>query len=721
MNNCAICHGQVNVDASCENCNPFTKTRWSRKLTVAIAGLASIVSLWFVFFLVALAGQTISTSVSPNPVELGVLGSAASAAALLLLGLGGSVEATAEKMAVANLSFPNLVIPILFWLLLRFFAQRFLARENKNVSNGILFASGSVAALVALTALNGSSQLIAGQNIAIGFNSLIPIFVVASMSYVSFSGVSSWPFLKSVEGNFKQYIGSVNRFRKVLWRLAVVTALYLALIMGTGLIDEAPLWSWILGGLALLYLMPTAAFVIGPFFVGVAISHYDIFQAGAMLATLRRWDNDGQWLSWLIVGIALLIALASALKSAANSTADRNGWWRSTAIGVGLGLATSLLGSINISVNFAPFSYSQSFGLHAVALVVVFGLVGFVRGLFIHPIFHSIAESLNESPGSQVRRLMGILALQEWSLRKAIESYYTKQHFLVRKLAKYTSVLAAIGLVFALGHPLAFVTQPFYDNSGTGTSRFEHSLKSGDVKDIKQYFAVVSSGKVDAVVGSSGLGEKSDLKVESISTSENTTKLSWNSGASYIEIASTKSSSKSPFLGIIPQWDAFVTKSSFPSFTAKFGDQPVFNILSGKQVVALNRVFFIPGKVSWKPEGDRQKFVLVRADSFDSTKAAALKLDYSLNSGIENAVTKSLSDAFKADFTKQCKLATLTPVSKVEMGKYYGWSGFVQLKASGKGTCDTKTKDTGVINFTYSSVGTYSAEAQKWKWAFNFK
>lgn len=721
MNTCAICHGEVKADTSCENCNPFTKARWSRKLTLVAAGLSAVVSLWFILFLIALAGQAIASSIASTSIGLGVLGSAASAAVTLVVGLGGSIYATSQDATVASLSFPNLVIPIGLWLLFKFTGRRFVARENRSVSNGIYFAVGAALSLLVVTAAAGSAQNIAGVYLSLGLNTLIPLFVVALMAYVSFSGTEKWPLLSYTAQNFRQYLGSVKRFQRVLWRSVFIASLYVALTMGTGLTTESPIWVWLVAGVALLVLMPTAAVVVGPFFLGVAISNSDIFQAGAAFASAKQWENDGQWISWGIVVFAALIAVASSIKSAANSPEDKNGWWKSAALGIGFGLAIALLGSVNININFLSLNYSQNLGLNAVALLVVFGLAGLVRGLFQHPVLHSIAKALDESPGSEVRKLSALLALQNWSVRKGIQDFYSTKHFVVRKLAKYTAVMASIGLLFALGHPLALVTQPLYDNAGTGVARFEHALKSGDVKEVKPYFDDISYGNVEAVIASSGLGDNSDLKIQAVKDEENTKKLSWNKDKFFLVIASAKSTTKEPFWGIIPQWDATISDSNLPTVTGKYNDVVVTNILYGKKVVTLNKIFFVPGKVNWTPDSDKDGFVTNFAQNFDSSKNVALKFDFQLTSGKETAIKNSMAKSFKEEFSDQCKSVDLKPVAKIALGNYAGYSGTVLLRASGKGSCDTKTTDQGIIDFSYDAVGSYSAEKQKWNWTFLFK
>lgn len=721
MNTCAICHADVKADTSCENCNPFTKSRWSRKLTLAAAGLSSVLSLWFILFLIALASATVLSSMSTTTLGLDAIGASASAAVSLIAGLGGSVWVGGSDGAIANLSFPNLVIPIGLWLLTSFAIRRFANRESRTVSNGIYFAGGAVIAILGITSSASAAQSFGGQTVSVGVNTLIPLFVVAVLSYVTFAGTAHWPILQIFEGNFRQYLGAVKRFQRVLWRVAVIAGLYIGLVSGTGLIPESPLYVWVVVGVALLVVMPTAAFVLGPFFLGVAISNTDIFMLGANLATLREWKNDGQWFSWLVVAIAGLIVLSSAIRSAANSKENNNAWWQGTVIGAGFGLATSLLGSIHFEFNFYSFQSSQQLGLEAVRLGAIFGAIGLVRGLFLHPVFHGIAIALNESPGAEIRSLLAVVGLNKLPVRKNITAYFAKRHLVVRKLAKYTAVFAMIGIVYGLAHPLAWVTQPFYDNAGTGVARFEKAIKTGEIKDIKAYFTEELMGTSQAVVGSSGLGDKSDLKIEAVKDKENVRKISWNGGKNYLELETFKSLTKPAFWGIIPQWDAAITDSKLIKMTGKYKEQSITNVVYGKKVVPLNKFFFVPGKVSWTPERDKQGFVVTSPLMFDSNKAVPLKFDYQLAAGKNEAIKSSLLKSFEGTFSDQCKSTALKPLSKVSLGSYIGSTGLVQLKVSGKGDCESRSSGQGVINFIYDATGAYDAPSQKWTWTFLFK
>lgn len=721
MNSCPICHTEIKLDQSCESCNPFTRARWTRKLTVFASGFLAVLSLWLILFAVSIATETFVSSLSSSPLGIGVLGSAASAALLLITGLGGSVWVAAGESTVASISFPLLVIPILLWLLLRFTIKRFLPREAPSVSNGLFYALGAIVSILLIGGSAGSSQTIAGQVVTFGLNSLIPLIVLSLMAYVSFSGTLSWPSLENIGENFRQYLGSQRRFQRVIWRVLIGLGLYAALIAGTGLVSQPPLIFWPSVGLGLLLLVPTAAFVVGPFFLGAPIANTDIFALGESIAQMNEWKNNGQWLSWIVVAIAGVVVLTSIINSAAKSKPDSNGWWKGTIVGAAFGLSTGLLGSVNLDINFLIFDYSQQLGLNSAYLAILFSAIGLVRGLFLHPVFHSVAQALDESPGAQWRQLIGLLGLQHLSIRKSITAFFSTKHFVVRKIAKYASVFTLVGAVFLFGHPLAWATQPFYDNSGTGFSRFENALKTGEAKEISRYIDAYSFFGVEAIVGSSGLGDKSDLKVVADKKLENTHRISWSKNTFYIEVVSIKSLTKPAFWGIIPQWDASVSKSNFPKMSAKFNKQVITDVIVGNKIVALNEIFFIPGKVEWTPQTDKQKFVKTGILKFDASKRNVLKFDYQLVTGVQAEMLTTVENSFEIQYKAKCKTTTFKPLTNASLGAYNAASGFVQLVASGKGTCESKNAGEGKIDFAYDAKGTYSASAQKWLWSFDFK
>jgi hypothetical protein len=438
------------------------------------------------------------------------------------------------------------------------------------------------------------------------------------------------------------------------------------------------------------------------------------------LAAGLGWKNDGQWLAWLIVSVAILTVLSSSLKSAALSAANENGWWLGAGVGFALGVSTTYFATAVAGASLFGYSLpiTQDLSPTPWLMVAIFTAIGLIRGLLLHPAVKPLTSWLVGSVTPTWRKLLETLSLQNNGLRVKVQSHFAGKHIVVRKLAKYTIVSLLVTFFWVSGQPLAAVTSPLYDNAHKATDRFSSALKSGEVKDISDYFSNGTGTQVDAVFASTGLVDDSTLSVEALKTIDPSDKIAWANGAFYIEVSSTKSYTKAPFLGLIPQWDAAITSAHLPKATATYENQQVLTTLYKGRKVVLARTFFLPGQVTWTPETDKSGFVKAEEVKFDSTKNATFDLKFSLDSSKIDAIKASLYKDFQKQFT--CKTATLDALKNTALGKYSNDSGLATINTSGTGKCDAGA-GVGVIPFNYTAVGSYMASTKTWIWDFNFR
>lgn len=708
MISCSVCGASVEKDASCADCSPFTTKGWSRKATLLVAGAASVLALWLILFVISLAGKAIASDFVPLGAEYSDLTAAAAAAALLITGLGGSLTGSLGFAQLISLSYPNLIVPITLFAIIKFTQARFLSRDTGKFVSGLFFALGSAFALFFISSFATISQPLLGAEASLGFAIAIPLLVVASLSYVSIAGLVHWPALRRIHEALTPQISAIAKLQRVFWVIAVALSMYFALRMGTGLDTQIPLYAWPLLALLLLLFMPTLAFVFAPVFLGVAINDTNIWD----VASLLSGETNLQWVAWLVFATAVAIALSSSVASAIRGQVDVNAWWRQTVLGAVIGLATGWLSTFTIALpsSLGATDWLNGFGLSVWQTTVLFASIGLVRGLLLHPVLSNLPGFLDGTLGELYRLTKTKVSVSKTKPVATIEKYFAAKHVVVRKLSKYTAVSALIGLFFLAGPPLAFVTSPLYDNDSTAASRFEQAIRTGETKDVEQYFP---AGQFAGVVASTGY-EKQIVRA-AVNKEKNVVKVSWNEGKNFVELTSSKDPFKSPFLTVIPQWSGGISDAKLPIIKAKFQDKSVANVIYKQKLLRLNEIFFIPGEVKWTPDTDKQKFIKAEPVKFNSLKDATLSLKYSLSEGKDEAMRTALEKSFTEQFN--CGSWKFKQFAAPKLGIYDNGAGLPAIVSSGSGTC--VAPGFGTIPFSYKANARYDVSDKTWTWFFD--
>jgi hypothetical protein len=326
----------------------------------------------------------------------------------------------------------------------------------------------------------------------------------------------------------------------------------------------------------------------------------------------------------------------------------------------------------------------------------------------MHPIISNVAKFLDGTLGEIFRGVKSRASIRNTKPVRVVENYFSQKHVVVRKLAKYSSVSALVGLFFLAGPPLAIATSPFYDNQTTAAGRFEQAIRSGETKDIEQYFP---AGKFGAVIGSNGF--KQELVRKDVENKENVVKISWDGGKGFVDLSSSVDIFKSPFLTVIPQWSGGISDAKLATIKAKYGDKAVVSVIHKQKTLRLSDIFFLPGEVNWTPGADKQKFVKPERVTFNSMKDATLNLKFSIvgdkNEAMRKAVESSLIDQFNCGSWKFSKF------SDPKLGSFENGAGLPEILSDGSGSCVPPGFDR--VQFSYKAVGNYDAANKVWYWS----
>jgi hypothetical protein len=703
---CSVCGTALEKEMSCRDCSPFTATGWSRKGTLLVGGAASVFALWLMIFAVSLSAKAFLSEFMPIGAEYSDLTAAAASAALLITGLGGSLTGTLGSAQVIAISFPNLIVPIALFAIIRFVQSRFLRRDVGKFVSGLFFAIGASLAILAISTFATISQSLLGENLSIGFAIAIPLIVVAVIGYVSLAGLAHWPMLQRAHEALKPQISAIAKLQKLIWFIAIVLAMYFALRMGTGLDFQIPLYTWPLLAVVLLIIMPTLAFVLAPVFLGVAINETNIWDIAAQL----NIEPSLQWVAWLVFVTGALVALSSAVASAIRGQVDVNAWWRQTIFAAALGLATGWLSTFTLALpsSLGAADWLNGYGLSVWQTTALFAAIGLIRGILMHPVISRVAKFLDGTLGEIFRKLKAKASIKNTKPARVIENYFSQKHIVVRKLTKYTSVSALIGLFFLAGPPLAFVTSPFYDNQSTAAGRFEQAIRSGDTTEIEQYFP---AGKFAAVIASNGFSQ--ELVREDVEKRENVVNISWDKGRGFVSLSSSVDVSKAPFLTVIPQWSGGISDAKVTTIKAKFGDKPVVSVIHKDKTLRLSEIFFLPGDINWTPGSDTQKFINAERVTFNSLKDSTLNLKFSIASDKNDAMRKSVESALIAQFN--CDSWKFTKFTDPKLGSFDNGAGLPEILSNGSGSCVPAGFDR--VQFSYKAVGNYDAADKAWYWS----
>ncbi len=705
MLKCSVCGSAVEKEMSCRDCSPFTTAGWSRKATLLVGGAASVVALWLILFAAALTAKAVLSEFIPLGAEYSDLSAAAASAALLITGLGGSLTGILGSAQVIAISFPNLIIPIALFAIIRFVQSRFLLRDAGKFVSGLFFAIGASIAIIGISSFATISQPFLGESVSVGFAIAIPLIVVSILGYVSLAGLVHWPILQRAQEALHSQISAIAKLQKLIWFIAIVLAMYFALRMGTGLDFQIPLYAWPIFAVVLLVIMPTLAFVLAPVFLGVAINDTNIWDIAALLSV----EPSIQWVAWLVFVTAVAVALSSAIASATRGQVDVNGWWRQSILAAGLGLATGWLSTFTLALpsSLGATDWLNGFGLSVWQTTVLFAIIGLIRGLLLHPMISNVAKVLDGTLGEIFRGLKSKVSIKNTQPVRVVENYFSQKHIVVRKLTKYTSVSALIGLSFLAGPPLAIVTSPFYDNQSTAAGRFEQAIRSGETKDVEQYFP---AGKFGAVIASNGFNQ--ELVRKDVENKENVVKISWDGGKGYVDLSSSVDLFKSPFLTVIPQWSGGISDAKLPAIKAKFGDKPVVSVIYKQKTLRLNELFFLPGEVNWTPGTDKQKFVKAESVTFNSMKDSTLNLKFSIAGDKYEAMRKVVETSLINEFN--CGSWKFSKFSDPKLGGFDNAAGLPEILSGGSGSCVPAGFDR--VQFSYKAVGNYDASDKVWYW-----
>jgi hypothetical protein len=706
---CSVCGSAVEKEMSCRDCSPFTTAGWSRKATLLVGGAASVVALWLILFAVALTAKAVLSEFIPLGAEYSDLSAAAASAALLITGLGGSLTGTLGSAQVIAISFPNLIIPIALFAIIRFVQSRFLRRDAGKFVSGLFFAIGASIAILGISSFATISQPLLGESLSVGFAIAIPLIVVSILGYASLAGLVHWPILQRAHEALAPQISAIAKLQKLIWFIAILLAMYFALRMGTGLDFQIPLYTWPLLAVVLLIVMPTLAFVLAPVFLGVAINETNIWD----IAAFFNIEPSLQWVAWLIFITGVVVVLSSAVASAIRGQVDVNAWWRQTILATALGLATGWLSTFMFALPSslgAATDWLNGFGLSVWQTTALFAAVGLIRGLLMHPAISRVAKFLDGTLGEIFRELKSKASIKNTKPARVVENYFSEKHVVVRKLTKYTSISALVGLFFLAGPPLAFVTSPFYDNQSTTAGRFEQAIRSGETKDIEEYFP---AEKFAAVVGSSGFSQ--ELVRKDVENKENVVNISWGGGKGFVDLSSSVDVTKSAFLTVIPQWSGGISDAKVTAVKAKFGDKPVVSVIHKEQTLRLSEIFFLPGEINWTPGSDKQKFVKAERVTFNSLKDATLNLKFSIEGDKTEALRKVVEESFRDQFL--CESWKFSKFTAPKLGAFDNGAGLPEILTEGSGSCVPAGFDR--VQFSYKAVGTYDVAKRGWTWSID--
>jgi hypothetical protein len=712
---------------------------------LALRSAASIVAFWFLLFITFSVARSLGV---PYLSQLGLLNDAttpALATTILQIGLGGTVVGSgsvATSGAAFSLAFLLLIVPIGLFYVMRSLSRRYPANGVTPVQSGAYSAAGAVLAVAGLAFLSSGERVVGSIATSFGFAWIVPAVVAAILGFAAAPGALKASAAGRFATSARALNGAFRGLSKFLVTVAVATASYEALSMGTGLNQPTPLWVWPLLALGFAIILPTVSALIAPLFLGATIAYgvSSVMSTGAQttlnpLATLR--ETDHAWVSWVILVVAWLAVVVAAVRNAYKNPSSKQAWLTLTVVNIAVALLLTWLGSFRIRGSISALTFLQaapSFGNEGFSTIAVFAIAGLVYGLMSHPALRPIVVFLFESVGATahkaIRGLVFVFGLRWVGPLNKLWAAIGRQKFVARKAIKYSLVGGLVGVFFLLGAPLAAVTAPLYDSENFADTPLVNALRTGSTTELVKLVSI--DGKT--FLGSNGLGDSA--KIEVIDPQEveyqkalkadtkanrpeekHLRNITWgDKGKYYLNLQYLRSYTKAPFLTVVPQWDVSIVSSSLPKLTLTNGKVPLQSIQVGHKAYMLSDVVILPGLTKVSAGVDKNNFLESSSFMVDLTKDAKADLKITLNA----SKSQEISDLTKGEILKAnpiCTKLSFATTGATALGAVDSSTGLPGLVVKGKGVCDTA--DNGPIPYSVIATGTYSVTDGKW--SFNFK
>jgi hypothetical protein len=730
---------------------------------LALRSAASIVAFWFLLFI---SLSVIRSLGAPFVSAIGLLNDATTpvlATTVLQLGLGGTVVGTStvgETTGTFTLAFLLLIVPIGLFYLMRSLSRRYPASAITAVQSGAYSASGAVLAVAGLAFLSSGETVISSTSASVGFAWIVPAVVAAVIGFSAAPGAIQ----SSIAGRLSVAAKAFNRaFRglsKFLVVVAVASSCYSALSMGTGLQVSAQLWIWPLAALTFALVLPTLSALLTPLFLGALVSYTGSAltaltpqAATNPLAALR--ETDYAWVSWLILGTAWLSVIIAAVRNGYRSPSNKSAWIHLPVVNVVVALLLTWLGSFRISGSASAFSFLQaapSFGNEGFTTVAVFAMAGLLYGALAHPFMRPLVSFLFEVVGKPfsnvIKGLVFAFSLRWIAPLNRLWNAISAQKFILRKSIKYSLVFSLVGISFLLGAPLVSATAPLYDSENFADKPLVSALRSGDVAQLNKIVSI--EGKT--FLGSGGLGETeainivdpqdlaydkavaeaakkhtsdekaagkpvAETKVER-PAEENLRNITWGEkGKYFLNLKYSRSSSKAPFLTVVPQWDVAIVSSALPKLTLTNGKFTLSSIQVGKKAYQVSDVIILPGLAEVSAGVDSTNFLASSKVMVDTAKDAKADVKISLNASKSKEIFDYTSNAMRTQFT-DCKSLTFKGSGSPSLAAVDYVTGLPGFVVKGSGVCDSTSS--GTLPYNVVATAVYSVDENKWIFTYKF-
>lgn len=687
-----------------------------------IAGLFSITSLWLITFAVLAALRSAFIEWVPTLTSVSDGSTALSASTFLFTGLGGTVfVAAAKSLAGYSAAAPLLLVPLALFAISKSVQKRVIGPAPASSNFGLHSGLGALVGLWLINFLSVGTQTVApGAVLNLGFVWVVPAVAAFVIAYAAAPGAANNALFVQIKTTFAPvgaaFRGSVNYVTFV----AVLALSYQSLKMGTQLIDSAEFWQWALAFLAAAVVVPSAAAFLMLVALGAGVT-YNFLGTSTIINFV---EGDYYWVRWVVIGFAWFAVLVSAGRSATVNATDKSLWWKRLLAGAVLGAVASWLVSLRLSgsLGFSFFDgISGTIQAQNAFVVLWFALAGLVHGSLAHPKAASLAKALNVVIAKPTAVVISVLRyIFTLAFIPAISRFkrtIRKAPAFAKALVKYPILIGLVGLAFSAGEPLVQITKPFYDNRDLATISFSNALSTGSTKGITRY-TDDKSGRYDAILGSTGLGATNPILIKNEVTEQGDelTKLSWNKGKNFVQIANFRSD-KDPFLTVVPQWSAIIVNAKVPSVRLKSGKKNWLHTLevAGK-TYDLNRVLILPGKVEVKAGVDKTRFLKSTSTTIDASDNVVGRVTIALDTKKNDLIFANLNKAMKEEFSGCTKLG-FKPFGKAKLGSGTSFSGLPTLSLRATGTCDDGS---GPFPYKVTATGVLKSDYSVWTWTYKF-
>lgn len=716
MSTCVHCG--PNFEGECAH-STLISAKWVLRVGATSLAATTLYALLLALALEVVFGiaQTYIPSIGIPGLDLALSGGALT---ILVGGLGGTVLTTFGSTYALAASVFLASIAISLWLWLR---KAQIAINSANplswLATGASSSIGVGVPLVLAGTLVGNLQ-VDGYKVTVGW--AIALIAALAIGFVA----SPKPLAHTVDsfiGIFLKPFGNLYKLGFKFFRFATwILIFWLTLAMGTGLIMSWPVWAWIVLIPMWILLAPNLSAMLLPVYFGVPL-----VASSTVLGYVNASEGFNSWVRWVILAASIVTALTVLIRESSKQKSSAHAWWSYPLFGLAVGAVGAWLFSTHLSGSSASwysllslgggFAVSEMTGPNIIYSSLLAGAIGLAYGILRHPVFEKLRGVIDNSFVVRLagvgRGLVEIATLRRLAVVRQIRSAFNRQPKSFQQIARvFIGSVVATGLFF-LAQPIANLLAPLYQSEHYAEPQIIAALKSGDSKTLKQFYP--------SVLKSTGLGEQAEISISHLSDEDHRV-VKWATG--YLDVASSRSTSKPAFLTFIPQWDEAITRIGTPTLSIRANGHEVANIDIDGKSVPLVSTLLIPGEASVRAGVDDTGFLTSTAAKAIVGRDRSVSVTVSLRAKSAQALVKAVSTAIKPTIDYSCDKATNQKFGTAFLGAWDPRSDLPSLVSSGTGVCyykDVTTGETQSLKYSFKATGKYSNSNHKWIWSFLFR